>query len=252
MSSDLGSMTSIRSRWSRYALLLGSGGLLLTGLACDSGAHPPEEQASHFSLSDSAYTVTGIVARLTEDDERVVLGSILDVTETEAGYVIADGRNDRLVFLDVGLNPVATVGGTGDGPNEYRGPYRLLSHADTVVALDLRGRVSYLRPDGRFLRVEMVTALPLALDFGIHPELGTLFAVSFPDHYLGRVVGGQQERVGVIPDELRADTAGRFQIHSNQLAVDRNGGIHVLDEKSRVLVSYGSDGTGGESPRSQP
>ena len=237
------------------ALLLGGGGFLLTGLACDPflltglacdpGAHPPEERASHFSLSDSAYTVTGIGARLAWDDERVALGVVMDVAKTDAGYVIADIQNDRLVFLDLDLNPVATAGRSGDGPGEFQGPYRLLAHADTVVALDLRGRVSYFRPDGRFLRVERAVGLPLALDFGIHPELGTLFAVSFPDHYLGRVVGGQKERVGVIPGEFRADSAGSFGIHNNQLALGKNGSIHVLDEKNGVLVSYDPDGTGG-------
>lgn len=49
----------------------------------------------------------------------------------------------------------------------------------------------------------------------------------------------------MIPAELRADTAGSLQIHNNQVAVGRNGSIHVLDEKNGVLVSYGSDGTEG-------
>ena len=220
-------------------------GLVFTALACNSDSQPAGGRSSNFSLSDSAYTVTGIAARLPEDDDRVALGSVMDVAKTDAGYVIADIRNARLVFLDFSLNPVATAGRAGDGPGEFRGPYRLVTHADTVVALDLRGRVAHLLPDGTLLRVDRVTGLPLALDFGIHPDLGVLFAVSFPDHYLGRMVGDRQERIGVIPAELRADTAGSLQIHNNPVAVGRNGTIHVLDEKNGVLVSYGSDGTEG-------
>ena len=236
-------------RWITVALAMGNGGLLLAGQACDAVPQPPEEQASEFALSDSAYIVTGVPARLAEDDERVALGVVMDVAKTEAGYVIADISNDRLVFLDTGLNPVATAGGTGDGPGEFRGPYRLLTHTDTVVVLDLRGRVSYFRPDGRFIKVDRVVGVPFALDIGIHLELGTLFAVSFPDHYLARVVGDRHEPVAVIPDEFRVDTAGRLPIHSNQLAVGKNGSIHVLDEKNSVLVSYDSDGTGGRVTR---
>ena len=152
--SDWPPVSASNPRWIRLALLLGSGGLLLAGLACDTGPQPPEERVGLFSPSDSAYIVTGATARLAEDDQRVALGVVMDVAKTDAGYVIADISNDRLVFLDTGLNPVAMAGGTGDGPGEFRGPYRLLTHADTVVALDLRGRVSYLRPDGRFLRVD--------------------------------------------------------------------------------------------------
>lgn len=226
-------------------LLPGIAGLFLVAVACDTGPQPPDERAGHFSLSDSAYIVIGTVARLAQDDQRVALGVVMDVAKTDAGYVIADISNDRLVFLDTDLNPVAMAGGTGDGPGEFRGPYRLLTHSDTVVALDLRGRVSYFRPDGGFLRVDRVVDLPLALDFGIHPELGTLFAVSFPDHYLGRVAGDRQERVAEVPAELRSDTAGRLLIHNNQLAVGGTGSIHVLDEKNGVLVNYESDGTGG-------
>ena len=242
--SDWSSVSASNPRWIRLALLLGIGGLLLAGLACDTGPQPPEERVGLFSLSDSAYFVTGTAARLAADDQRVALGVVMDVAETDAGYVIADISNDRLVFLDTALNPVAMAGGTGDGPGEFRGPYRLLTHADTVVALDLRGRISYFQSDGRFLRVDRVIGLPLALDFGIHPEFGTLFAVSFPDHYLGRVVGDQRERVAEIPAELRVDTIGRLPIHNNQLAIGKNGSIHVLDEKNGVLVSYDSDGTG--------
>lgn len=108
----------------RDALLLVFCGLVFTALACDSG---PQQRSSHFSLSDSVYSVTGIAARLPEDDDRVALGSVMDVAKTDAGYVIADIRNARLVFLDFDLNPVATAGRAGDGPGEFRGPYRLVT-----------------------------------------------------------------------------------------------------------------------------
>ena len=90
-----------------------------------------------------------------------------------------------------------------------------------------------------------MVGLPLALDFVIHPQLGELFAVYFPDHYLGRMVGETPERIAAIPDELRSDSVGRIPIHNNRVALGNNGMIHVLDEKNGVLVSYDPGGGAG-------
>ena len=226
------------------SILGGASGLLFLALACQS--EPPSGGGPlGFSASDSVYTVSGLVARLPEDDDRVAIGSVLDVVKSRAGYVVADGRNHRLVFLDPGLNPAVTAGRQGDGPGEFEAPYQLLSKGDTIAVLDLRGRVSYMGLDGEFLGVENVVGLPLALDFVIHPQLGKLFAVYFPDHYLGRMVGENSERIAAIPDALRSDSAGRIPIHNNRVALGSNGTIHVLDEKNGVLVSYDPDGGGG-------
>ena len=238
--------TKTQSRLARRLIVsVAYGGLLFPGLACESRANGPGGKPSQFMLADSAYAVSGVVARLSEDDERVAIGSVLDVVRTEAGYALADSRNHRVVFLDFALNPVVALGRRGEGPGEFQAPYQLVSHGDTIAVLDLQGRVSYLGSDGSFLGVENAVGLPLALDFLIHPMLGTLFAVYFPDHYLGRNVGEHHERVAAIPHELRADSVGRLPIHNNRVALGRDAIIHVLDEKNGALVSYGADGGDG-------
>ena len=110
------------SRRARRSILAVASGTLLLTLACESESLSGGGPLS-FSASDSVYTVSGLVARLPEDDDRVVIGSVLDVVKSHAGYVVADGRNHRLVFLDLGLTPAATAGRQGEGPGEFQAPY---------------------------------------------------------------------------------------------------------------------------------
>jgi hypothetical protein len=91
-------------------------------------------------------------------------GSVSGLRELRGGaLLVADGVEGRLYRLSPDLSAAEVVGREGQGPEEYRGPDRLLPlPADSTLMLDLgNGRLSVLAPDGSIARTE-----PIARDDG--------------------------------------------------------------------------------------
>lgn len=197
----------------------------------------------YFAESGSqVYEIESLGARLGQLDERVSFGSIADILVTPGGYVVADGLNQRIVLLDRSLDPIRIVGRQGDGPGEYQFPRRMVHAADQLLVLDIgAGRVAYLTLDGEFVTRQRVPGN--VNDIAAHPELGLLVAGdAFPDHYLARVTAKGDTPFGRIPDELRIDAGGAFQLPVDLVTVGADGLIHILDGDQLALVSFRPDG----------
>lgn len=156
--------------------------------ACE-GSSAGFAQPVYFQASDSAYVIRSVDARVGQgeadaefDETRVLFGSILDVDKTPSGWAVVDGLNRHIVLLDSVLNPLRIVGRVGEGPGEYEAPSQLSMLGDTMSVFDMStGRVSYLSPQGDFLRISE-PAGRYAMAFAIHPKLGRFFPILSREH----------------------------------------------------------------------
>ena len=209
--------------------------------------HPAPSFAEpvHFSEGDSAYVISSVDARLGGlGDERVAFGSILDVDRTASGWVVMDGLADRIVLLDGDLNPLGITGKAGEGPDEFRAAGQLSVLGDTLAVYDRgSGRVSYLAPNGDFLRISQPFPVGgIATTFASHPESGLVFTTAVGEHYLLRATEDDRWPAAPIPADFRLGTKGRGSFTSNLVAVTQDGSVHVLDGRQLALVSYSPDG----------
>lgn len=153
----------------------------LIGGAC--AAEPVEHE---FVLRDSAgVLITESSAPLWSDDRIVIeaepavtIGAALD-DESQQLYRVTDAMrlsDGRLLVLNSGTSEIRfysetgdhllTVGGAGEGPGEFSGPWWAHERSDTIAVFDPfqdNGRISYFALDGTFLGNERV----LLEEFGI-------------------------------------------------------------------------------------
>ena len=202
-----------------------------------------DEGRAHFVETGQIYEIRSLGAHLDQFDERVSFGSLADILVTPNGYFVADGLNGRIVLLDRSLNPVRISGRDGDGPGEYKFPSRMDYAGEQILVVDVgAGRASYLSPDGDFVRSQLMPGN--ASDAAVHPDLGLLVAGdAFVDHYLARVTARGNVAFGRIPDELRPDPEGPFQLRTDLVTVSDDGLVHVLDQDQLALVSFDAEGT---------
>ena len=198
----------------------------------------------YFSESDSAYVISDVVARLGGlGDGRIVLGSIVDVEKIPSGWAILDGINRHIVFLDDDLKPLRTVGGPGEGPGEFQAPGQLAMAGDTIAVLEMGsgGRMSYLGPQGDFLRVSGNVGHSV-MSMAIHPDSGRFFPILSREHYLVRAMEKERpRRIARIPPEFVPEiegSAGEAGMTPNLVAVTTDGTTHVLDGQYLALVSF--------------
>ena len=198
----------------------------------------------HLSEGDSAYVISAVDARLGGlGDERVVFGSILDVDRTASGWVVMDGLGNHIVLLDGDLNPLGITGQAGEGPGEFQAAQQLSVLGDTLAVYDWgTGRVSYLAPNGDFLRISQPFPVGgIATTFASHPESGIVFTTAVGEHYLLRASEDDRWPVAPIPADFRLGTKGRGSFTSNLVAVTQDGTVHVLDGRHLAIVSYSPD-----------
>lgn len=213
--------------------------------ACDRPAVSSFADPVHFTQGDSTYVANAVKARLGGlGDERVVFGSILDVDRTATGWAVVDGIENHIVLLDSGLNPLGTVGRSGEGPGEFEAPGQLSILGDTLAVFDWgTGRVSHLGPHGEFLRISPPVG-GFAVTFASHPKLGMVFTTASRDHYLLRATEDDQLPIAPIPAGFRREgrgSASRAGFTSNMVAITDDGAVHVLDGQHLALVSYTPD-----------
>ncbi|MYA63557.1 MAG: hypothetical protein F4139_03845 [Gemmatimonadetes bacterium] len=201
----------------------------------------------YFSEDDSAYVMSNVVARLGGlGDDRIMLGSIVDIEKIPSGWAVLDGINRQVVFLDDDLNPMRTVGGPGDGPGEFQAPGQLATVGDTIAVLEMGsgGRMTYLGPQGDFLRVSGHVGHPV-MSVAIHPDLGRFFPILSREHYLVRDTEKEgSRRIARIPAAFVPEiegSAGLAGMTPNLVAVTADGAAHVLDGEHLALVSFNPD-----------
>ena len=203
----------------------------------------------YFSESDSAYVMSKVVARLGGlGDDRIVLGSIVDVEKIPSGWAVLDGINRHIVFLDDDLNPLRTVGGPGEGPGEFQAPGQLAMASDTIAVLEMGsgGRVSYLGPQGDFLRVSGNVGHPV-MSMAIHPDSGRFFPILSREHYLVRAMEKERpRRIARIPPECRIALLPREmrdqKLRERSEAGNTLGGYEVLMSQTVMRLDPLADG----------
>jgi len=100
------------------------------------------------------------------------LGHVWDaVVISDTVVVIADRGTRQVRYFSTRGNHLRTVGGTGDGPGEFRWIDWMGERGDTVVVWDsFAARVTLLRPDGTVARTLRVVAAA----HDVHPAVGLL------------------------------------------------------------------------------
>lgn len=213
------------------------------GAACGPAAEPRHSDPDYFVQTSRVYAIGDVTASVDESDDELFLFGIMDIEETDAGYLLADAGNHRLVLLDRRLNLLGTKGQEGDGPGEYQFVTSIARADDRLVVLDEGiNRASYVGLDGTFL--SSVNIRPNPSDMAYHPDLGLLVADDrSPRHYLSRYrPRGGQVSLAEIPTQFRDSDAGVFRLRTDMVVVAADGSIHVLDGLHLALASYASDG----------
>ena len=108
-----------------------------------------------------------LVIRSGEDDRATMLSDVRDVEVLTGGRVaVINGSGNEILVFDAAGEHIATWGGTGDGPGEFRSLEWLASlPPDSLAAGDRRlRRVTILDSDGRFAR-----SFATAVDPGSRP-----------------------------------------------------------------------------------
>lgn len=224
---------------------------VLTTVACATADAPPPEASGgggpvvQLALASGAYRIQPPRAKLSQLDDRVSLGSIVDILVLDDRIFVADGLDPRIVAFDWSLNPIQVYGREGDGPGEFRFPRRLAAGGeDRLAVLDLgTGRVSYIDSSGEF--EDGVSISADASDFAHHGSVGLLVTGDvFPDHYLVRMDGTESVPFGVIPENFRErggvprDLERVLPRRSNLVTVATDGRIYVLDQRQLALIVY--------------
>lgn len=111
----------------------------------------PLEWAEHRALADEP----DLVIRSSEDDGATVLSDVQDVEVLPRGRLaVANGSGNDILVFDAAGEHVATWGGTGDGPGEFRRlEWLAFLPPDSLAAGDGRlRRVTIFDSDGGFAR----------------------------------------------------------------------------------------------------
>ncbi len=94
-------------------------------------------------------------ARVEEIGQSLALGLVVGMAATRDGEVlIVDRSTSKVLRVARNGEAVVTYGGPGDGPGEFRAPYRVAERSDgSVIVFDLANeRFSEFSADGRFVR----------------------------------------------------------------------------------------------------
>ena len=201
-----------------------------------------------FWESDYGYEAVSILGESTQvEADRLALFGVMDLVRTNAGYLVVDSGNDRLLLFDWKTGLARIVGREGSGPGEFQFPTRIARWGDTLVVLDANlRRVSRFSLDGGF-----VSTIPVwgnSEDVALHPSLGILVVTDADrHHYLARLNELEPDKAPLafapIPTGLGMEAAAYFQARTDRVAVTPDGTIHVLDGRHLALVSYGIDGS---------
>ena len=220
---------------------------VLIPVACATADSPPAGGGSvvQLALASGAYRIQPPRAKLSQLDDRVSLGSIVDILVLDDRIFVADGLDPRIVAFDWSLNPIEVHGREGDGPGEFRFPRRLAAAGeDRLAVLDPgTGRVSYLDASGDF--EDGVSISADAGDIAHHASVGLLVSGDvFPNHYLVHMNGTESVPFGVIPENFREregvprDLERVLPRRGNLVTVATDGRIYVLDQRQLALVVY--------------
>ena len=135
-----------RTPEARTAVVFDSAGIRVIDLGAD-----PERSAIRRVLAGEP----DLVIRSSEDDDGPALFDVRDVQPIPGGRIaVANGGTNQILVFDDSGHLVATWGGFGEGPGEFRRlQWLTLKPPDTLAAGDYGARrVTLLAPDGRFAR----------------------------------------------------------------------------------------------------
>lgn len=167
-------------------------------------------------------------------------------TIRDDALTVVDTGNDRLVVLDLELQPRRTIGRSGAGPGEFQVPLHLEVWNGRYVVGELTNqRLSFFK-DGSYLKS---LALPAGLGaFGLGADQTAYVASHASGHYLWAVdsLGKARPLAARALEYYRAadrDERGLPRgVGTELVAVTGGDIIHVLDNQLGVLLKYDSSG----------
>jgi len=181
----------------------------------------------------------GIAEKIDAIDDTLGFHATTDLLSTSSGYLVVDGGNDRLIYLDRDLRPQAVVGRSGSGPGELEAPFAADRNEDRLAVLELtNARISFFELSGTFLDV---VALPTGPgDMALESSGSVLVASAPPTEFLTRIAPG----VGSAPFARRPSSSpeGSTGMSKDKVAVARDGTVLVLDNAVGHLHAFGTDG----------
>ena len=121
------------------------------GISIVTSTHPLEPDTVGWSVSSRPVLEVGTRADL-------VVHWIRGAVRLSDGRIAIISESAKQIhFLSEEGDLIESVGGEGDGPGEFRGPFWLKrATGDTLIVTDRRSnRISWFRPDGQFIRQEL-------------------------------------------------------------------------------------------------
>lgn len=213
-------------------------------------AHPVSFDASASFRLDSVVVEIGRGEGSPED----VLSRVTYPRFSGRDRILVPNERREVRIYSTDGNRIATVGGAGDGPGEFRNLWNVYSTEDGFLAFDSRaGRVSWFDQEGGLLRTdafERRTEIPE----GLHaPDATTFFGAERDPPDLG--TAGTSTQFAAV---FRTDTAGRSTnvlegLVASVLQVGRDGqqpvwnsipfspGLHVGSGAGHVFVVEGGE-----------
>lgn len=170
-----------------------------------------------------------------EGDPAVQFAGIIDAGRLSDGtIVVADGRSAELRYFDRGGAPIATAGGEGEGPGEFRTIERLVvTPEDTVWVYDFAlQRFTVVDAHGALVRVVPLDRPPPALGFAGRLADGTLLMGQY---------WGAGEAGAALPEGLRRDSAALVRFDRGGSLLDTIGRfpgreVHLALEGNRMVM----------------
>jgi hypothetical protein len=187
--------------------------------------------------------------------DTVIFGRIKDVTVDSTGRIyVADSMRNQILVYDPHGRHLRQIGGSGQGPGEFRDPTRLMSRGDSVWVFDpLAWRMTAFDSVGRTL--ETITP-PQVAQFGQVPEVeilsdGTLMQLGYDRYQEGLESSLGERRSAVVrgPNTIERWSRGESgwqvlaEVPGLEVFVDMDeGGIQDVLHARRALWAPTPDG----------
>jgi hypothetical protein len=236
-------------------LRCGGAALLVTLLSC--GGEQKSDAPFDIQLPEPKVLVSGDSAHLS---------SRLDMTLDSQGRIwIADAMNKKVVVFDHDGKLIQTIGRAGDGPGEFRMPFKIAANDTVVRVYDLmHAAVQVYRSDGTYLvnhrgpRATLGAALSAEGTLvnsvnGMDSALATIYSLDdSATTRLGPLVAPPiaQPRAGHLFDLSNAIKAevqkGRIATEARNMvspAIGSHGTVWLLVQAEHEIRKYSADGS---------
>lgn len=144
--------------------------LLIFGAACGGDGQQPQAPSTAVRDSAGIEIVESTLPRWSDSDAwRIESAPVLDLSASGSGpnheffrvrgmrrlsngsLAVANGGSNEIRLYSADGSHIASLGGEGDGPGEFRAIVGFDNAGDSLIVLDARGRVTFFAPDRALL-----------------------------------------------------------------------------------------------------